>query len=202
MPKFSQSVMLAAGIAISTVGAASASTMHFDYTGGSMPANGPTVTCHDFGLLNGGNCSVTQTSHGLGVNGRPDTRGGRDQIDGFPLFSSERLTFQFDHDVVWHEITLGRWDTNDDLRLTWAGDTRTFGPGVDGPLATVALGGVVSNFLTVTAYGLIGQDGLGNDSFTAASLKVAPVPLPAAGWMLLAGLGGMVAMKRRKKAVA
>jgi hypothetical protein len=26
------------------------------------------------------------------------------------------------------------------------------------------------------------------------------VPLPAAGWMLLAGLGGIAAMKRRRKA--
>lgn len=29
-----------------------------------------------------------------------------------------------------------------------------------------------------------------------------PVPLPAAGWMLLAGIGGLAAMKRRKKATA
>jgi hypothetical protein len=29
---------------------------------------------------------------------------------------------------------------------------------------------------------------------------VAPVPLPAAGWLLIGGLGGLAAMKRRKKA--
>lgn len=29
---------------------------------------------------------------------------------------------------------------------------------------------------------------------------MAPVPLPAAGWMLLAGIGGLAAVKRRKKA--
>lgn len=29
---------------------------------------------------------------------------------------------------------------------------------------------------------------------------MAPIPLPAAGWMLLAGLGGLTAMSRRKKA--
>jgi hypothetical protein len=28
------------------------------------------------------------------------------------------------------------------------------------------------------------------------------VPLPAAGWMLIAGIGGLVAMKRRQKARA
>ncbi len=31
-------------------------------------------------------------------------------------------------------------------------------------------------------------------------IVVDPVPLPAAGWMLIAGLGGMAAMRRRKKA--
>jgi hypothetical protein len=31
---------------------------------------------------------------------------------------------------------------------------------------------------------------------------LAPIPLPAAGWMLLAGVGGLFAMKRRKKADA
>ncbi|MEM8581636.1 MAG: VPLPA-CTERM sorting domain-containing protein, partial [Pseudomonadota bacterium] len=30
--------------------------------------------------------------------------------------------------------------------------------------------------------------------------KVEVVPLPAAGWLLLAGMGGLAAMKRRKKA--
>lgn len=33
-----------------------------------------------------------------------------------------------------------------------------------------------------------------------AHVDVAPVPLPAAGWMLLAGVGGLFAAKRRKKA--
>ncbi len=33
--------------------------------------------------------------------------------------------------------------------------------------------------------------------FTAAA---APIPLPAAGWMLLAGMGGLAALRRRRKA--
>ncbi len=31
--------------------------------------------------------------------------------------------------------------------------------------------------------------------------SVAPVPLPAAGWLMLAGIGGLVAMRRRKRTV-
>jgi len=38
-----------------------------------------------------------------------------------------------------------------------------------------------------------------NDLVTITFEEVAPVPLPAAGWMLLAGVGGMAAMRRRKK---
>lgn len=38
-------------------------------------------------------------------------------------------------------------------------------------------------------------DGFGLDNFTAAA-----VPLPAAAWMLLAGVGGLFAMRRRKTA--
>jgi hypothetical protein len=39
-----------------------------------------------------------------------------------------------------------------------------------------------------------------NDSFSFDGGAVNVVPLPAAGWMLLAGLGGLAAMKRRRKA--
>jgi hypothetical protein len=38
------------------------------------------------------------------------------------------------------------------------------------------------------------------NAFEYGNLSVEPIPLPAAGWMLLAGVGGMAAMRRRKKA--
>ncbi len=38
------------------------------------------------------------------------------------------------------------------------------------------------------------------DGFDVASVGIAPVPLPAAGAMLLAGLGGFAALRRRKQA--
>ena len=34
--------------------------------------------------------------------------------------------------------------------------------------------------------------------FTAAVSDISPVPLPAAGWMLIAGLGGLAGLRRRK----
>lgn len=50
----------------------------------------------------------------------------------------------------------------------------------------------------------IGAEGH-HDSWKLAGISVhymAPIPLPAAGWMLLAGIGGIAAMKRRKKVAA
>lgn len=38
------------------------------------------------------------------------------------------------------------------------------------------------------------------DGYDVAQISVAPVPLPAAGLMLLGGLGGLAALRRRKKA--
>lgn len=39
----------------------------------------------------------------------------------------------------------------------------------------------------------------GTEFFSVSISQVAPVPLPAAAWMLLAGIGGLTAMGRRKK---
>lgn len=42
-------------------------------------------------------------------------------------------------------------------------------------------------------------DGRGDNDFDDMALRMEVVPLPAAGWMLLAGLGGMAALRRRQK---
>ncbi|MEM0949357.1 MAG: VPLPA-CTERM sorting domain-containing protein [Pseudomonadota bacterium] len=39
----------------------------------------------------------------------------------------------------------------------------------------------------------------GNDGTDYSLVSISVVPLPAAGWMLIAGIGGLAAMKRRKK---
>ena len=186
-------------------GSASASTS-YDYTGSNENPSGPALSCEALGILND-SCVVTHNAGGLGVNGSPDTTPG--QIDGFPYFSSESLTLDFGRDVEWNSITFGLWDVNDDVRFTYDGGTFTYGPG--NSASTVALGGVVSQSLKITAYGQLGQDGwvgsfwkgfeyVGFDGLTVASVDVNVVPLPAAGWMLFAGLGGIAALKRRKRA--
>ncbi|SMX22594.1 VPLPA-CTERM sorting domain-containing protein [Boseongicola aestuarii] len=43
------------------------------------------------------------------------------------------------------------------------------------------------------------QSGRTLASFSSSSFTT-PIPLPAAGWLLIGGLGGLAAMKRRKKA--
>jgi hypothetical protein len=106
-----------AGFLACVAPAAQAATVVFDTVGSAVPSVSGfnyTVTPSAGGILNGGSVSITQTEDGLGVRANPDTSG---QLDGFPLFSSERLTVTFAYAVRLVDFTLGLVDSNDDVNI-------------------------------------------------------------------------------------
>lgn len=80
------------------------------------------------------------------------------------------------------------------------------GGGVKSVIATVAFEYIKLVDATLDEFGPWGPIGSGGttsfDGYDVDSISVAPVPLPAAGLMLLAGLGGFAALRRRKGAAA
>jgi hypothetical protein len=59
--------------------------------------------------------------------------------------------------------------------------------------------GLTSGSTTFTTFALVDGGGVAREIDTFRAPDTAPIPLPAAGWMLLAGIGGLAAMRRRKK---
>ncbi|MFK7868378.1 MAG: VPLPA-CTERM sorting domain-containing protein [Roseobacter sp.] len=55
------------------------------------------------------------------------------------------------------------------------------------------------DFETANNKGLSNWIAFGRDTSSTGPGPLSSVPLPAAGWMLMVGFGGMVAMRRRKK---
>jgi hypothetical protein len=204
--KFNSVKLACAALAFGSVVAtgASAATIDFSSAGtgaAGAVAGGPltyTSSASASGFLNNG-AVVTVSSNGLGVNGNPDLN--PEQIDGSPNFSSETLTITFSWAVNLVDFTLGLLDSNDDYEVSFNGGTFShYGPGLVNPMPGQ---NYVSSFSVRATGAGIFQDGLfGNDNFTLASANVSPVPLPAAGFLLLGAMGGLAALRRRKGAAA
>jgi len=129
---------------------------------------------------------------GLGV----DSSGDAESIDGFA--GNDVLVFTFDQEVTIDRIFFGGVDGNDDFAfgdVTGSSFTRIVNfQDVAGSVFTSSFGGDTAGL----GFG-IGAIGTA-DNFSIRGLEVSAVPLPAAGWMLLAGVGGIAAMRRKKKA--
>lgn len=174
---------LALGVGIS---ASTASAITVDFTGGP---NGTSLDFGDFTVTASALFSpfpvVTHNSNGLGVDANfLDSTGSLDSREGF-----EALTFTFDQTVVVNSVSFNGLGGGENYSVIVDGVPVALGIS-DNPLVGPA---TLDSFTIGTGL----RDG---DRFRIASIDydIAPIPLPAAGWMLLAGLGGLYAVKRRK----
>lgn len=152
--------------------------------------------CSDGGCGTLGDREVRKSNSGLGVDdpaGFPNTDGG--DIDGF--LGNDLITFTFNTIVNFDEVFFRNVDSNDDFDIF-----------IDGLLVSEDVGIAGSNPFDLSTFipssGMsisFGADG-SFDNYRVGSLTVAAVPIPAAGLLLLTGLGGLAAMQRRRKKLA
>lgn len=119
-----------------------------------------------------------------------------DEVDGF--FGNDVLVFSFDTRVRINSVSFAPQDIE-------SNDQFAFGSVSGSTFTRVADFTDVSTPFDMSFFGsdAIGEAfGIGaigsDDNFSITAMDVAAVPLPAAGWLLIAGLGGIAAMSRRK----
>lgn len=196
-------VLAIAALALSPA-AVSAATYSLGGNGGNLgatevfsAAGAPNITvmAGASGLLNF-NEAIFQSPGGLGVVGTPDTQG--PQIDGFPVLSAEFLTVTFDWAVNLLAFALA--DTDNGILGVGADqyDISINGQSFSSGLTALATNLVNRNYVktfTIRASGSFVGD---LDDFKLSAITVAPVPVPAAGLLLVGALGGLAALRRRK----
>lgn len=123
------------------------------------------------------------------------------QVDGY--YRDEYLKLTFSEEVTLDAAKFTYYSADDDFTLhTWNGSKFVFNGHGDACEANCGGSHTVHTYdfagtYTSTMF-LIGAK-YDDDDWKFKGVSVTPVPLPAAGFMLLAGLGGLAAMKRRKK---
>jgi len=206
-----KSVTLAAAFAASILvaPAASAATM-FDFTGLSPSSTSLYEDTQDgisldvtgerrddgvfiFPCVAFGAANVTTASDGLGVGANSGACAGN--VDSAELDGQidEILQFSFDQDVRLISIGFNAIDDDDPYNIfvdSGSGFTSVATGALDNPY-------VFSPFLTGNTLRIGATDNA--SAFRVTNLTIAAVPLPAGGLLLLGALGGLGALRRRKK---
>ena len=212
------------GALILASGAASAATLtqtiNLEGNGGIAPAFsfgtgdlGVSVDAyiHDMGSI-GDPINLAQSSTGLGAIYSGDAS---DKVDGSG--GDEIVRFSFDREVTLESFTVYHFDTSDDFEVaiyapqSLGGLLKSYLSGIDetSQNCSKACNGAKNDLGTITFDpGLVGYSfGIGADeggdqfklqSITVSYTSVPSVPLPAAGWMLIAGLAGLAWAGKRK----
>lgn len=194
--------MIKAGAAamalVLSCGAASAATFNFsgnspDSTSKVFTDGGVTVTATGWrttlaGLL-GQQVRVRQSGPGggLGVTSNGDSSG---EIDGNQFVDVLLLTFN--QIVGMASVTFSFAQFDDDWTIyvdDGSGFVQIADDSTDNPFY------YNGNFRRIAF-----QADAPDDDFKVNAMTVTPVPLPAGAWLLLAGVGGLVAMRRKQKA--
>lgn len=159
---------------------------------------GPNVTvwAGSAGLLNDGVATLMQNGNGLGVNGRPDLNPW--QLDGFPVGSSEFVTFVFAKAVNLVNIRFLNVDRNDEFDYAINGQRFVSNVNIGARTPTHALPFERVKTLVIRASGTPFVDAFGNDDFSIAGVEVAAVPLPAGGVLLLGAVAALASLRRRR----
>lgn len=177
--------------------------------------NGDALNIQSYGTLSG---------QAIGINPFTTGTGGSDpRTDPLDYFASG-VTFTFDSAVNAIGFEVGDWSTccqnpTTDLYISFDGgapilvasDSTGSGtrPSQADPMQLVyeifvAAFDDSGSFTTVSFWGnglgeyLVAGGDVRYALLDEGTLEPAPIPLPAAGWMMLAGLGGLAALRRRK----
>lgn len=168
-------------------GGATGTTASKTFTADGITVVATGVRAGPFGLFQfSGN--VTQTADGLGVGSFPDTSG---EIDGFIL--RDALILTFDQLVKLTEAAFGDVQRNDDWDIYIDNGSGSFSQLADDSTDNPFQFG--DSLVKRIAFGADGLD----DDFRVKSLTVSAVPLPAGGLLLIGAVGGLAALRRRRK---